>query len=816
MDDTLLGLVLARLDSVPLAEPAAGLLLAACDGDDSLADQLSGHATASVERDGGHVAAEPSGAFLRAVTVAGFRGVGPSATLDLQPGPGLTLVVGRNGSGKSSFAEGLEVLLTGDLKRWAELTLVWREGWRNLHAPEHVRISADLLLEGIGPATAERLWDGATRIADSRAFVAVSGEKRTGLDRLGWADALTTYRPFLSHTELEAFLGGPSHLYDLLSSVLGLEDLTIAEKRLSAARKERTDATATVARDLPALLERLGAVEDERASSCREALTGRKPDIRQALAIATGGPAERPDGTIGQLRQLSQLIVPGEAEVRDSVTALRAAADILAQAAGSEAGHALRLAGLLGSALDHYHAHGAGACPVCGRAGALDEEWRRRTEQEIRRLRGQASQAQQARALADNATAKARELLLPVPPVLMSQAVGSADPEPARAAWAAWAASTGDSGTDGLRKLAYHIEQAWPALHQTVTTLASSAAAELRAGEDRWAPVAEAVATWCGRARQAEAAAAAVPALKAAITWLKGATDEIRNARLAPLGEQARKVWAELRQESNVDLGAIRLSGSGTRRQVDVKVTVDGAPSKALGVMSQGEINALALSIFLPRATVADSPFRFLVIDDPVQAMDPAKVEGLARVLDDVSRTRQVLVFTHDDRLPEAVRRLGITARILEVTRRPGSVVEVRPALTPVERLLKDANDLCAEEALPEDVAARVVPGLCRLAVEAAFTEAIRRRQLRAGKRHAQVEAEIEAANTFTKRAALAMFDDAYKGGEVLRRLNAWQPAAATTYQALNKGAHVSHRGSLRPLVTEARQLTGLIHSRLS
>src|SRR5215472_11775236 len=151
MDDTLLGLVLARLDSVPLAEPAAGLLLAACDGDDSLAAQLSGHATASVERDGGHVAAEPSGAFLRAVTVAGFRGVGPSATLDLQPGPGLTLVVGRNGSGKSSFADGFEVLLTGGLRRWQELPAVWQDGWRNLHADDPVCISAELLVEDAGP-----------------------------------------------------------------------------------------------------------------------------------------------------------------------------------------------------------------------------------------------------------------------------------------------------------------------------------------------------------------------------------------------------------------------------------------------------------------------------------------------------------------------------------------------------------------------------------------------------------------------------------------------------------------------------------------
>ena len=73
--------------------------------------------------------------FLRRITAQGFRGIGPEATLDLTPGPGLTLVVGRNGSGKSSFAEGLELLLTGDTYRWSQRSKVWRDGWRNLHHP---------------------------------------------------------------------------------------------------------------------------------------------------------------------------------------------------------------------------------------------------------------------------------------------------------------------------------------------------------------------------------------------------------------------------------------------------------------------------------------------------------------------------------------------------------------------------------------------------------------------------------------------------------------------------------------------------------
>ena len=94
--------------------------------------------------------------------------------------------------------------------------------------------------------------------------------------------------------------------------------------------------------------------------------------------------------------------------------------------------------------------------------------------------------------------------------------------------------------------------------------------------------------------------------------------------------------------------------------------------------MSQGELNALALSLFMPRASLPESPFRFMVIDDPVQSMDPSRVDGLARVLQRPRATRQVVVFTHDDRLPEAVRQLLLPATVIEVTRRPGSVVETR------------------------------------------------------------------------------------------------------------------------------------------
>ena len=138
----------------------------------------------------------------------------------------------------------------------------------------------------------------------------------------------------------------------------------------------------------------------------------------------------------------------------------------------------------------------------------------------------------------------------------------------------------------------------------------------------------------------------AVPALHAAERWLRDAAADLRTERFEPLVAQTKEIWRQLRAQSSVELVDVVLAGSATQRRVKLSVTVDGVEGAALGVMSQGELHSLALSLFFPRATLSESPFRFVVIDDPVQSMDPVRVDGLARVLEDVARKRQVVVFS--------------------------------------------------------------------------------------------------------------------------------------------------------------------------
>ena len=112
---------------------------------------------------------------MRSITVSGFRGMGAAATLALQPGPGLTLVVGRNGSGKSSFADGLEVLLTGGLRDGKNGRVAWRDGWRNLHAPARFACRRTCSWKTLARRPPS---EGGTRtgLADSHATVQVFGQ----------------------------------------------------------------------------------------------------------------------------------------------------------------------------------------------------------------------------------------------------------------------------------------------------------------------------------------------------------------------------------------------------------------------------------------------------------------------------------------------------------------------------------------------------------------------------------------------------------------------------------------------------------------
>jgi hypothetical protein len=622
---------------------------------------------------------------------------------------------------------------------------------------------------------------------------------------------MEAYRPFLSYNELGSmFDEGPTRLHDRLARILGLGELDLAVDALRTARLDRERLTGDVKKSLPPLLTALADVDDPRARQATEALTGRTWNLPAAeAAVGPGGEVGDAAQWVAVLRGLSSLETPTLDDARAAAARLREAADALDALKGSDAGRAGEVAGLLRDALAYHEQHGDEACPVCGREQALSAEWRARAEQRIAELDQQAAAWSDARSLGATAVRGAERLLAQPPAILGSAAAAGIDATALIAAWDALRSST--FGSD-LRGLADHLEARVEPLISEAAAVRQAAQVELDRREDLWRPVSLRLAAWLRSAQEAAAAATSVPPLKSAEAWLKGASAAIRQLRFEPIADAAIDNWRELRQQSSVELSRIALEGSGTQRRVSLEVAIDGVEGAALGVMSQGELNAIALGLFLPRATLPESPFRFVVIDDPVQSMDPARVDGLARVLARTARTRQVVVFTHDDRLPESTRRLGIDAWIIEVTRHEDSVVELRRSIDPVRRNLDDARAMAKTRGLPMEIAHDLVPAFCRSAIEAAAIEVVRRRRIGRGEAHAAVERLIEDAKTTNVLMSLALFDDPERGGEVNGSVsNRYGPASADALGTAIRGAHGGFLGDLETLIRDTDRLCGYL-----
>jgi ABC-type Mn2+/Zn2+ transport system ATPase subunit len=767
---------LERDDALP--DTVAHLVLAAMLGqiEECLGGKTMARPAPQAEHD-----TPPVRAFIESITVEGFRGIGAKAKLSLRAGPGLTLIVGRNGSGKSSCSEALELLLTGENQRWSSgRAKIWKEGWRNLHHPEFTRIEAKLLIDGsAGTHTVSRTWKAGEPLESGAATVLHSSSTST-LSSLGWDEPLATYRPFLSYNELGSMLEeGPSRLYDALASILGLDDLLTAADALKQTRTSRTSVHKAVLAQLDQIRGTLANHSDARAAQCLEALAGKSWDLARVSKLIVGDRSTEPDAETRRLRELASLQGPDVAAVNAAVKTFRSVLSARDAVAATDAGKARRRAEILEKALSFHEHAGDGDCPVCGEPSALNREWRAEAEEEVRKLRSESEAADVASRNLLQAEKTLRQWITAPPKSIADPALTDL--------WTRWKQAESAAGID----LAAHLESLAPALDQAIQNVRQQAQSDLQKKQDLWQPVAQILAEWLPGARKMQSEREAVASLKSAEDWLRSTALTIHNERFEPIKDRVRRIWELLRTRSHVQLEDVTFQGKSTARRVNLEVTVDGTRGAALGVMSQGELHSLALSLFLPRATLESSPFRFVFIDDPVQSMDPARIDGLAHVLEMVSKKRQVVIFTHDDRLPEAIRRLQIPANIIEVLRRDQSVVELRDVRSPVRQYIDDAFALVSNKDAKQILVDRVVPGLCRQSIEAACIEVVRRRRLQKGRPHDEIESLFAAHTKLLPRLALALYDDAEKAGDVYtgvkNRFGAWQ---ADTVRACNEGAH--------------------------
>lgn len=757
----------AQLQSAGISDEVALLVLAALEGD----EELDSFITDGDPRPRAAVSAVPeeveaNGVVLTSIAVEGFRGIGPRAELKIAPKPGLTIVAGRNGSGKSSFSEALELVLTGDTYRWKQKGAEWRDQWRNIHHPTNAQVTIGLIEEGVGPITVKASWTPSESSVATRTVTAqVAGKPElSGTDHLGWQHAVEQFRPILSYDELGGMLDGKqSELYDALANILGVEQLSDAAKRLKSRADARKGPGTTLTSRRRSLQTTAASSPDERASTAATLLRKASPDTKTLRALVTGG-IDVDRGPINPLRTLAALRGPDPEAAASAVGLLRSAKNNLADAGSDISARNRGRLRLLEDALRFHEQHGDQSCPVC-RTGNLDETWaevsRALAEQERQQFRD-VDAATQSFDLAFDA---AQRLLQPCPSSLDGAPVPELEEmvQRSRTAWNDFSRAACSRSADGADALAAHIEAHLTEVTDAVRSVNAAAANAMAAMDDDWQPIASAIATWCDEWDIWMVNEPVVTRLQVAERWLKDNDLRLKNERLAPIETGAKEAWQRLRQESNVELGSLQLTGLANRRKVKVTGAIDGEPVETFAVFSQGELHALTLSLFLPRATLAQSPFRFVVLDDPVQAMDPAKVDGLVELLAELAKTRQVVVFSHDDRLPAALRRGAYDATILEVTRGPNSAVSTVVSQDPTTRYLRDAHGLIKEFEegnLVEDDLRRTLPGLFRFAIESAAKDKFFGDQLAKNSSIHDVEQQWSQTQSTKQRVNLAIFGE--------------------------------------------------------
>ena len=517
--------ILAELAELDVDDRTLDLVMASLKGQGEVERVLAGKSVDYPTGEVGGAVEQASSVYFHDITVSGFRGIGPEVRLEVPPGPGLTVVVGRNGSGKSSFAEALELLLTGDTLRWKDRTRVWKEGWRNLHDGSAPRISARFLVEGkAGFTTVQRRWSENTELDEASSTAQHYGEKRTDLAGVGWDGPLELYRPLLPYNELGMIGARPSDLFDTLTKVLGLEPVDVALNVLASARLKRERLDKQVKKELKqSILPALSDLEEERAERASSLLKKRVWNL-DALVRLGAAPSQDRDS----LSKPASLRVPDEERVLQAATQLEGRYKEFSELAGTEVEEAERLARLLTMALEHHQGHDRDSCPVCG-VGMLDSEWRASTERQVDWLRERASRYKSAKRRLRQAVDVARGLVT-IPPIPATPAVGTTT---LRDLWTRWAEVPDHPGEVPDDLLGLHEEVA-----REATRISEQAEELYSRKEEQWAAIFPVLMAWEQNARTTVASREAVRQIKKAEQALKNVSVSLRAARWQPIESQ--------------------------------------------------------------------------------------------------------------------------------------------------------------------------------------------------------------------------------------------------------------------------------------
>src|ERR1035437_3536652 len=623
------------------------------------------------------------------VELEAFRGAAETLRVDLDAD--CVLIRGDNGFGKTTVVDGLLWLFCGELRHLTERTKGMRrteDAIVNQYSGGAARVRLAIGVNGDiweferkGRASGSSLtcWQAGIESSQSdgdNQLASLFGD----FNPASLSNAVGTWG-VLRQDAVRAALEGGAAMHDRLAAVVGLErvslfadsagrmakELSQQRKRLegmcSEARSKSVQATEALneARNLA------GAVPASQ-EILRSHLTRIRASLPDGLAVHVGA-----DLTIGgllrlsahvsslisavsrvldadrEVAQLDQARGQSLAELEVSLTvAQQGARDIILRSPLREqlAATALQLIGPV--------------CPVCDQP--IDEESVRRHLEEVL---SSATADGRAAGVAQQAVADARAKLTDAQAVEARRALANERLGSATSALAAVAsqgdsifhvghewmnASMGNSFLGFLNELRGELHQADLALKQTAGDQLAEAESVAESASSYLARVTSEYQELQARTKRAEsldtaAHAAAQRIVERALDLISPSFAEVFD-RLAP-----HPTFTQLRARQDFFYG---------RNQVVPEVYDPDRKIAAnpLLVYSEGQLNVVALSYFLGLALNSrEGSLPFMVLDDPLQAMDVLSVLGFSDLCRRIREQRQLIVTTHDRRFAELLLR---------------------------------------------------------------------------------------------------------------------------------------------------------------
>jgi DNA repair exonuclease SbcCD ATPase subunit len=625
-------------------------------------------------------------ARLVSIELEAFRGFADAHTIDLDAD--VVLVHGDNGSGKTSLVDGLLWGLTGELPRLNERAKGLRRGQDPIvnaytDGPARVRISVvdaegralDFERRGTSSQHALLAWSGEESLPGEETLARAFGD--LSFEQL--AEGVRTWGILQQHAVSTALDSGAT-LHERLSSVIGLErvtrfaesaDRTVKDLRWEVRRLQRVhaDLSGRHSRVKVSLEETRDALANAHAArehleqAISQACEASPENITAQIASATPENVMEFSRSLATLASLAgnlasrhanliaaeKVTAPTVDDAQAEMARLMRQADVAVRDAPLQIQLASAAIELLGD-----------ACPVCDqnieeahvrahltqllehsqhaiKTAAATRDAISHAQSSL--LRAQAAQKQRADALTEqeHAAVRLRQGLQRESAALSVDEVWA---EPAKAAELAKALSQLGEQMSEIGAQCQRDHGGWA---ERLSIETDSLAQEMARTE---LDVRDAE----GRRTRAEALAkaakrAAERILHRAIKGLEPSFAEVFD-RLAP-----HSAFTELHAEQDIFYG---------KNQIVPKVldTDRGVTANPELIFSEGQLNIVALSYFLGLALNArEGALPFLVLDDPLQAVDILGVLGFADLCRRLREHRQLVLTTHDRRFASLLER---------------------------------------------------------------------------------------------------------------------------------------------------------------